>query len=76
MEVALIIIGAVIGFGAFIFAVINMGSSFKGDPFKRNMGNFFGGHLAAMGVMAAGGLISVIGIILLIVKVLNNTGVL
>jgi len=58
MAVAMIIVGLVIGFGAFVYAAKNMmsdGGSFDG---------MFKNHIKAMIVMALGGLIATIGFLL------------
>ena len=71
MTVALILIvsGSVIGFGAFIFAAVNMFRDVKKkDPFS---GNFFKRHIGAEIVLAFGGLVILIGLITLVANILN-----
>src|SRR4030065_2199838 len=67
----LVIGGFVIGFGAFVFAGFNMMRVFSPS---RNSGfsAFFRGHIGAMIVMALGGLLFFVGLILGIVELLNR----
>ena len=60
----LLVGGLVVGIIAFIFALVNMGSSLSGE---RGLGGIFGGHLLAMAVMAMGSLGSVIGLIIIVI---------
>lgn len=65
----LLIGGIVLAFGSFIFAVVNMGfgaaKTMKGK--RSSFGSMFVGHLGAMIGMACGGMMSAIGIVLLLV---------
>ncbi len=79
LGITLLVVGAVIGVGTFIFATVNMGRAFK-DPFsmlgmgetsgkqKSGFGGFFGGHISAMIAMALCGLVSFVGIVLIIIS--------
>ena len=68
-SVLLIIVGLVIGFGAFIFAAYNM---YRGVSGGSGFGGMFKGHLGAMAAMAFGGLLFVIGLVIKGVDVLNT----
>lgn len=60
----LIVIGIVLGGGAFLFAIGNMvrGINNKGHSFE----GVFKGHLGAMGVVAVGGIVATIGLVMVI----------
>lgn len=72
LPLVLVIVGLSISLGAFAFAAINMfrGMSSK-DPFS-GFDSMFKGHISAMIVMAFGGLLFVIGLILAGVDVLSH----
>lgn len=82
LAIGLIIAGLLVGFGAFAFAGLNMGRhvsrTFSGkqnfDQSFNSFGGMFGRHIGALIGMGAGGLMSVIGIILLILTLLGNAG--
>lgn len=62
--VALIIVGVVIAFGGFFYALVNMRRGFTEKSLFSDFGGMFRGHFAAMAVMAVGALIAVIGFVL------------
>ncbi len=68
LALILIIAGLLFSFGAFIFAAINM---FRGVS-RGDMGGLFTGHIGAMIVMALGGLLFAIGVIIGVVDVLSR----
>jgi len=63
--------GVVLSFLSFIFAAANMGGGMTG---KTGFDTMVGGHLAAMMGMAAGGLVSILGIIVAIVNAIQFYG--
>jgi len=69
LAVTLIIIGLVIGFLAFCFAALNMFRGVTSPSFS--FGGMIAGHLGAMVVMAFGGLLFAVGVILGIINALN-----
>lgn len=68
IPVVLIILGLLIGFGAFVFAAINMMRGGTGGDFD----SMWRGHIGATIVMALGGLIFIIGLVLAGVDVLSK----
>jgi hypothetical protein len=74
LALILIVSGLVIGFGAFIFATFNMLRGVtREDPFS---GNFFAKHIGAGLVTAFGGLVTFIGVIILVANILGQYGLL
>ena len=61
LALTLIIAGLLLGFGAFVFAAINM---FRSVTREGSFSGFFKGHIGAMIAMAFGGLLFLIGIII------------
>ena len=68
--VTMIIVGLVIGVVAFVFAAVNMARGVTSP--NSNFSNMIRGHLGAMVVMAVGGLIASIGVLLFITNLLNK----
>lgn len=71
--IVLIIVGLLVGLGAFAFAGKNMVSMTK-DPFGDSglMEKGMGKHVGAMLAMAGGGVISLIGILLLVLALIEK----
>ncbi|PWU24024.1 hypothetical protein C5B42_01015 [Candidatus Cerribacteria bacterium 'Amazon FNV 2010 28 9'] len=65
--VALMVVGIVIGFGGFVFAASNM-ASFGGEE---GFDGMFGNHIKAMIVVALGGVLFLIGLVLLAYQLLQ-----
>lgn len=65
ISLILIIVGALVGVGAFAFAAGNMLSVLRNEEWS--LLGLFTGHLGAMIAMLVGGLISSLGTILLVV---------
>lgn len=80
VALAIIVLGAVVGFGSFAFAAFNMGNHvrkmFDPDrPIGQGFGSMFTGHLGAIIGMVAGGFIAFIGGVIGLVGLLQMAGV-
>lgn len=67
----LVVAGMLLVFGALIFAFINMFQG-AGDLGDGNFRRWFSGHLRAMFVMAIGGVLFFIGIIIAVVEIVSR----
>lgn len=73
--IALAIIGVLIGIASFVFAARNMGqmaNSFASSGFDRQFNKGFRRHFKTMIPMALGGLLTFVGIILIVVHFLQK----
>lgn len=68
--IVLIIVGVVLGGGALLFAIGNL---MRGINNRRSSaGRVLTGHLGAMVVMAIGGLVAIIGLLMVVSDLLKN----
>ena len=67
----LVVFGLLLFFGALIFAFINMFRG-AGDLGNGNFRRWFSGHISAMLVMAIGGVLFFIGIIIAVIEIVSR----
>ena len=72
LDVTLIIVGIIIVFVGLAFALRNMLSDRGSRDSFEGFDNMFKHHIGAMIVMAFGGLLSIIGLALFVVRILSN----
>lgn len=69
LAIVLVVSGLVIGFGAFVFAAVNM---LRGFTAEGSFSGFFRKHIGAMIAMALGMVIFVLGVVIAVAEIVSR----